>query len=352
MIKKVRSNNYNYNFNTETGFFARWGKTPEDDPMFSPFGPEILDLEISINGCPNGCKFCYKANTNTKPTNMSFNTFKYIIDKMPKGLTQIAFGITGVQTNPDFIKMLKYCKKKNIVPNFTLSGIDLTDEIAEKVVKYIGAVAVSAYEIDKNVCYNTVKKFIDLGIKQTNIHLFTSQETMPFVYEVLNDRMTDSRLKDINAIVFLKCKPKGRAKNNFHTPDTEDFNKLVSYCLNNDIAFGFDSCSAKDFENAINSHPNLNDNQKQQMIMMAESCESFGLFSSYINVFGSYFPCSFAEGEGDWKEGISVVDCNDFIKDIWYHPKVVKYRKRSLTNCYQSGCRKCLIFDEINPEEY
>jgi len=60
-FKVVKSENYNYTFDKRTGFFARWGKTQEDDPKFSPIGPEILDLEISVNGCPNACPFCLPA---------------------------------------------------------------------------------------------------------------------------------------------------------------------------------------------------------------------------------------------------------------------------------------------------
>jgi len=57
--KYCRSEDYNYNFDKETGFFARWGKTKEDDPDYSPFGPEILDLEISSGGdCLGNCPFC------------------------------------------------------------------------------------------------------------------------------------------------------------------------------------------------------------------------------------------------------------------------------------------------------
>ncbi len=52
-----------------------------------------------------------------------------------------------------------------------------------------------------------------------------------------------------------------------------------------------------------------------------DSCESFGIFSSYINVDGDYYPCSFCEGEKDWKEGISVLDCESFNKDIWLEKK-------------------------------
>ena len=40
--KLICSKEYNYRFDKETGFFARWGKTKEEDPLFSPFGPEII----------------------------------------------------------------------------------------------------------------------------------------------------------------------------------------------------------------------------------------------------------------------------------------------------------------------
>ena len=167
---------YHYLFNKKNGDFRRWGTTLSDDPQFSPIGPEILDLEISVNGCPNACPFCYKNNKNVPATNMSFDTFKQIIDLFPKTLTQIAFGITGVKTNPDFIRMMEYCRSIGIIPNFTLSGIDLEPDMADKVSKLVGALAVSAYESDKNVCYDTVKLFTDLGVKQTNIHLMVSEE--------------------------------------------------------------------------------------------------------------------------------------------------------------------------------
>ena len=39
---------------------------------------------------------------------MTFDEFKIIFDKMPKTLTQIAFGIMDIKTNPDFFKMMEY----------------------------------------------------------------------------------------------------------------------------------------------------------------------------------------------------------------------------------------------------
>lgn len=78
--KLIASPDYNLFFDKETGFTARWGRTKDDDPQYSPFGPEILDLEISSaaendtsandplhivtnHGCLGlGCQnLCYKA---------------------------------------------------------------------------------------------------------------------------------------------------------------------------------------------------------------------------------------------------------------------------------------------------
>jgi len=342
-VKVAIGRDYNYIFDKITGDFKRWGKTYKDDPQFSPIGPEILDLEISVNGCPNGCRFCYKNNTNEPATNMTFDTFKKIIDSFPKTLTQIAFGITGVQTNPDFIRMMEYCREIGVVPNFTLSGIDLTDDMAKKISGIVGALAVSAYKTDKNVCYDTVKKFTDLGVRQTNIHIMVSEETLDFVYEVLNDRLTDPRLAKMNAIVFLGVKPKGRAKEGFHSLSTEKYRDLINFCFKNKLAIGFDSCSAPKFETTVRQM-DIPDNFKDRLIACSESCES-SLFSSYINVKGEYWHCSFSENEPS-QECFDCLTTDKFLS-VWYSDAVKKFRNNSISSM-KNGCRHCHVFPSIN----
>lgn len=62
-VKMVSSPDYNFSFNKKSGFFARWGKTRDEDPVMAP-APEILDLEISYGGkCMGNCKFCSPAGT-------------------------------------------------------------------------------------------------------------------------------------------------------------------------------------------------------------------------------------------------------------------------------------------------
>lgn len=344
-FKLVVGEDYNFVFDKNTGDFMRWGTGPNDDPEYSPIGPEIWDCEITINGCLNNCRFCYKNNKNVPPTNMTLETFKKTIDKFPKTLTQIAFGITGVQSNPDFIPMMEYCREVGIIPNFTLSGMDLTDELAKKIAGLVGALAVSAYQTDKNVCYDTVEKFVNLGVEQTNIHLMVSEETVDFVYEVLNDRLNDERLQGMNAIVLLGVKNKGRASEGFNSLSMDKFQKLIQFAFENNIDIGFDSCSAQKFEKAVDLM-DIPDDHKKALKECSESCES-GAFSFYTNVNGDYFPCSFTEDEDGWTDGISVTNCDDFFKDIWYCDRNMDWRKRLLESA-ENGCRKCLTFPEIN----
>ena len=161
-----------------------------------------------------------------------------------------------------------------------------------------------------------------------------SQETLDTVYQTFKDYLEDNRLANLNAIVLLSLKQKGRGKN--FTPLTQkQFDEMVNYALDNNIPIGFDSCSCGKLFKTIQDFPN-----KEEIEQVAEPCESFGLFSAYINVNARYFPCSFVEGIGKWKEGINILKIESFLKDIWYCNSLKEDRKRSL----KCG-RECLYFN-------
>jgi len=64
LCKSLQSDEYNYIFDVNNGYFERWGKTEDEDPTWSPFGPEIMDIEISDGeSCPMTCAFCSPAGT-------------------------------------------------------------------------------------------------------------------------------------------------------------------------------------------------------------------------------------------------------------------------------------------------
>lgn len=111
-ITRIKSPNYNSVFNNVTGFFARWGKTQDEDPLMSPFGPEICDMEISTI-CTQGCSFCYKSNTN-KGKNMSLETFSNILSKMTEKIINITLdnGITKQYKPTDEVMLISGNKKQ------------------------------------------------------------------------------------------------------------------------------------------------------------------------------------------------------------------------------------------------
>jgi len=323
--KILRSENYNFIFNKQTGFFVRWGKTKEDDGDINLGLPELVDMEISTSchGIDKPCKFCYKSNT-PKGDYMSFETFKKIFSKLPPSITQLAAGIGDIDGNPDMWKIFNYCRENGVIPNVTINGARMTDELFDRLALMMGAVAVSLY--DKDLTYTAVEELTRRGLKQTNIHFLLSEETYDKAIETLNDIKIDDRLKHLNAIVFLSLKTKGNAKNGFTQLGQEKFNNIVKYSLDNNISIGFDSCGSTKFLKSIEGHNNF-----KQMEMLVEKCEA-SLYSSYISVSGHYYPCSFCDGVENWEEGIDVLNCEDFLKDVWFNEKTLNFKKK-LLNC-------------------
>lgn len=328
--KQVRSETYNYSFDKKTGFFARWGRSFAEDAKCAP-SPEILDIEVSTI-CHKGCSFCYKSNM-VQGGNMSFDTFKAIFDKMPKVLTQIAFGIGDIDANPDLFRMMEYSRSNGVIPNITINGERMTDEYYDKLVSLCGAVAVSLY--DKDTCYNAVYELTRRGMRQVNIHALLAKETVDNCISTFNDRKTQLRLADMNAVVFLWMKPIG-ARNKYHQlASKEKFMNLVHVAQTSGKPFGFDSCSAPMFLEAVKDSPDY-----AKLETLCEPCEST-LFSYYIDTAGYGFPCSFAEVlyESEEWNGVDVAGCQDFIKDVWNAEETKKFREQCIGNC-----RKCPIY--------
>ena len=324
-----RDGSYTQIFNKTTGFNARMGKNVEDDPSWCPLGNEILDLEISQNGCPKvggvSCKFCYKNNTDKPATNMSLETFKKVVSKFSRNLSQIALGITGVQTNPDFVEMLRWLREDmGIVPNYTLSGADLNDDIFEATLKYCGRVAVSVYETDKNLCYNTINRFHVRSPRFCNMHLILSDSNLKFVEEVLGD-IESGKVPGLRNIVFLRCKPVGRASKLPCTLSMETLDKVITRCEKIGIGFGFDSCSCGLVSEYYKARG------RNDLVKYMEPCES-GRCSGYVNTFGQYYHCSFCEHVPNFKPIDMLAPDFDFHK-FWIND-CQKYRDmNTAVNC-------------------
>lgn len=347
--KSLISPYYKYYFDKNTGLMIRTGRSLNDDPPFSPFGPEILDFEISSGSdCLGQCPFCYKGNGYGQITyNIPFKHFQNILHKVNENntLTQIAFGIMNISTHPDFFKILEYTRRQGVIPNYTCHGLDLTEEYAEKTKEFCGAVAVSV--VNKEKTYKAVHLLAEKGMKQINIHYMLSQETYDKAFRIVDDIASRKELEKLNAIVFLQYKHKNRNSPHHSINNIDKFKKLVEYCQQKNISFGFDSCSFPLFAKSIENKKNY-----KSLISMTEPCES-SLFSAYINCHGEYFPCSFVENIGEWEHGIPVLECDSFLKDVWMNSKNRQFRNELLNSnkkCFamclsKQYCRVCPVYD-------
>jgi MoaA/NifB/PqqE/SkfB family radical SAM enzyme len=337
--KMFKSDTYNWIMDEKTGFFVRWGVNKKDDPLFSPYGPEICDMEIStVCSGPYGkpCRECYKTNTSVG-TNMSFETFKQIFHKLPLTVSQIAFGIGDVSANEDLFRIMRYCRENdynpNVAPNITINGKATAEEF-DQFAELCGAIAVSNYG---DICYDAIQELTNRGMKQVNIHQILSVEKLAQCHKTIDDATTDPRLVKLNAIVFLLLKPKGERNTQTPLRDTEEWRKLVEHAQEKKVAIGFDSCSSPWYLSSGAATP--------MDMYCIEPCESFGMFSSYINVDGKYFPCSFCEkAHDDFIDGIDVVNCNDFLVDVWYSGVIVKWRNKMIARKL-TGNFHCPIYD-------
>jgi hypothetical protein len=201
--------------------------------------------------------------------------------------------------------------------------------------------AISINPQNKELGLNLIHRLTSSGAKQINIHYMISKQSIDFAYQLCGLIKNDPRLKDLNAVVFLGLKPKNRGQQ-FDVLPTEAFVKLVNHCLENDVRFGFDSCSAPKFDEAVRIS-SLEEAQKKMLLSCSERCES-GLFSSYVDAAGYYWHCSFGEGM-EIAYGIDVKALTDFKTECWLTPKMQTWRNR----LFELN-RECPLYSKIHVE--
>ena len=319
----------NYKFIIENhGEIQRFGSTRYKEPKFNPFGPEVIDWEITST-CygPAGkpCVFCFKSNT-PKGKNMSFETFKDIFHKLPKTVSKIIFSADGdLSANPDQWKMFDYCRNNDYNKvDLTLTVANISKETAIECAKYTSIVAVSRYE-NKNWCYDSVKNLVDAGI-HPSISFIVSGETYDLIYETINDYhqaatfgLGDSRLIGISSMNFCFLKETGRGIN--YTVLSNQHFRFLMEKFSREISLGrfYDRCST----GILMEINDIDDIHKA-------SCD-VGLFSCYIDVGGNFNFCSYVvEKHKKFFQPINLLNINDFEADVWMHPAVVNFRNEVL----------------------
>ena len=334
------SHTYHCYFNKTNGLNIRFGKTIDDDPDYCELGPEIADIEIVTGSCPKisseNCRWCYKNNTSAAGKVMTLEQFKKVISSFPKNLSQVALGITGVKSNPYLKDILTYLREQGIIGNLTLTGADLDDEMTDVLCEYCGACAVSCYDKAKELCYSTIQKLHDTAEEKfnrkmsINMHIVIADFSITHVMDVLND-IRNKKVPGLKSVVMLHAKPVGRAKSLDCSLSKDNLAKVIHFCLDNNISFGFDSC------NGYNVQDILVEMGKDNLCTSIEPCESSRM-SIYCSVDGKITPCSFVEHVYE-DSAIDLLNNDVKINEIWMSNNMLN----NFRNCMRCS-KSCPIY--------
>ncbi len=335
---------YNFTeiFNQDNGLLIRsnvldaMGRETDVEPEMRSF-PELVDIGI-MSKCHVANKYCAKFGVDCyqadkiKNEDMSLNDFKVIIEQCKNKALQVALGGNGDPNKHDhFIEMLKCCRKNNIVPNLTTTGINLTDIEIKAMKKYCGAVAVSMYSKLEQISQEYIETNPDtiLAIKNlineniiTNIHYVISTKTIDDAILRLKQNKFP---KGVNAVVFLLYKPVGLGNKKYMINNDDPKLELFFELLNAKkypFKVGFDTC----FSPLINKF--LVDYNSKTI----EFCEATK-FSCYISSDLKMYPCSFIQ-----KPEYEIDLNNQSIQKGWFSKQFESFRNINNTMC--KNCNK------------
>ena len=324
-ITKIdKENKFIAKFDTDNGFYVRSGviengKDTDVDPFMAAY-PELIDVGI-MGSCAHAsiCTVgCYQGGIDNQKPNMALSDYRSIIDQSKGKVFQIALGGHGdPNKHEDFEAILRYTRENNIVPNYTTSGLLLTDREVGLTKEYCGAVAVSWYR--QNHTFEALRKFTKAGCT-TNIHYVLSNKTIDEAIEILRN---DYEFNGINAIIFLTHKPVGKGS----TDDVLDVNdaRLKEFfdliAKPHPFKVGFDSCTVPGLVNFADIN-----------FDSVDTCEG-ARYSMYISSDMVAVPCSFDQKHRFGNDLRSMT-----IKESWDSPKFSAFRDSMRHSC--NGCKQ------------
>ena len=228
---------------------------------------------------------------------------------------------------------MEICRKEGIVPNFTTSGMGLSEKIVDLCKEYCGAVAVSWYRSEYTK--RAIRMLVNAGVK-TNIHYVLSKDT---IEEAVKRLAAHTFPENINAIIFLLHKPVGLGKpENIITTGHKLLPDLIRMVDADEIGYkiGFDSCTIPAL---INGTHNIN-------TASMDTCEG-ARWSAYISPDMKMMPCSFDNQDMRW--AVDLRECT--IEEVWKSKVFEDFRIRLKTACPDCTAREsCMGGCPIRPE--
>lgn len=329
-------------FDKKNGLYIRSGIYVDDNesnenPFRATF-PHLIDVGI-MGHCSHGlsgrCEAagigCYQNGRDKVLPNMTLDNFKRIAEQCKGLVDQFALGGRGdPDEHQNFEEILKVCRDNDIVPNYTTSGYNFTENKAKISKEYCGSVAVSWYRSSYTL---KAIELLEVAGVRTNIHYVLGNNSID---EAIN-RIENHTFPRVNAIIFLLHKPQGLgSSDNVLNPNDPRLIKFFELLTKETYyRFGVDSCTVPGM---------LNFSQKYD-INSLDTCEA-GRFSAYISADMKMVPCSFDT------TGIYEIDLSyRSIQEAFDSKAFDSFRIKLLNSCVNCVSRvECLGGCSLMPE--
>ena len=170
------------------------------------------------NRCSVGCEHCYMDAGQADKDELDTESFKKALDVLAgMKVFHIALGGGDALEREDLFEIAAYARDKGIVPNLTISGINLTDEIARQM-RIFGQVNVSVDGLGSNYgifrgkdMFEHADRALDMLVRagiSTGINCVLGRDN----FDMLEELFAYAAGKKLNEIEFLRLKPSGRGR--------------------------------------------------------------------------------------------------------------------------------------------
>lgn len=170
------------------------------------------------NRCSAGCQHCYMEAGQADDDELDTESFKKALDALSRmKVFHIALGGGDALERDDLFEIAAYARDRGLVPNLTISGINLTGDIARQM-RIFGQVNVSVDGLGSNYgifrgkdMFEHADKALDMLTRahvSTGINCVLGRDN----FDMLEELFAYAADKGLNEIEFLRLKPSGRGR--------------------------------------------------------------------------------------------------------------------------------------------
>lgn len=162
---------------------AKLLKIEKDDNVVLPEGIFSFPMDAHFaltTRCNLFCKGCYNTTADDDKYDIEVEKAKRILDNLSKmKVFSVSFGGGEPTLYPHLFEVAAYARSRNILPNITTNGVNMTAEMAEKMTIF-GNVHLSLHAMkDREQIEKAVRLLKKAKVKQLGLNLLLSAETLP-----------------------------------------------------------------------------------------------------------------------------------------------------------------------------